>query len=184
MRIHVETLPAEGVELEIDEPVKQFPVLLEMQAQGECRFLDSVRGHLRVRKVTDLVTVVGTVSTRVRLTCDRCLRRYETDLMDRMAVSYTRNLPEPEDPEEETALSAEDLGLIAFHGDVIELREAIQEQVVLSFPVHPVCAQDCKGLCPHCGEDLNRGPCACKAADAVDPRFAALRSLKLPDRKE
>jgi uncharacterized protein len=127
--------------------------------------------------------VTGTLSTRVRLACDRCLRHYEADLTDQLEVSYTRNMPEPADPEEETALSAEDLGLIPFHGDVIELREAIQEQVVLSFPIHPICSQDCKGLCPHCGEDLNLGPCACKAADAPDPRFAALRSLKLPDRK-
>lgn len=184
MRIHVDTLPPEGLELKIDEPVTQFPVLQEMQTDGVCRFLNPVRGHLTVRKVADLVTVTGPLSTRVRLTCDRCLGHYETDLKDQLAVSYTRNLPEPEDPEAETALSAEDLGLIAFHGDVIELRDTIQEQVVLSFPVHPVCTPECKGLCPRCGENLNQGPCACKASEAVDPRFAVLGALKLPDREE
>jgi len=155
-----------------------------MQTQGACRFLDPIRGQLKIRKVADLVTVTGTLSTRVRLACDRCLQHYETMLKDQLAVSYTSQFPQPAHPEEETELSAEELGLIPFQGEVIELRDAIQEQVILSFPVHPVCSQDCRGLCPRCGEDLNRGACRCKAPETLDPRLAALRELKLPGQSD
>ena len=60
----------------------------------------------------------------------------------------------------------------------IDLTEAVQEQILLSLPLRPLCREDCKGLCPGCGEDLNKGACGC-SGKAVDPRLAVLGNLKL-----
>jgi uncharacterized protein len=53
----------------------------------------------------------------------------------------------------------------------------MQEQFYLSLPMKPLCAEDCKGLCPVCGTNLNRGTCQCQRS-WDDPRFAALKNLR------
>ena len=55
----------------------------------------------------------------------------------------------------------------------LDLRPAVREEWLLAAPAFPVCREDCKGLCPRCGADLNAGPCACPPAS--DDRWAALR---------
>jgi uncharacterized protein len=86
-------------------------------------------------------------------------------------------MPEQERPGEETELLAEEIDLIPFDGDEIDLVEGLQEQLVLALPLKPVCGQDCKGICPKCGADLNRMPCGCEK-DRIDPRMAVLGKLK------
>lgn len=58
----------------------------------------------------------------------------------------------------------------------------IEQALLLELPLVPLCADDCKGICPRCGANLNEGPCSCaEAAPAEDGPFAALRNLKLED---
>lgn len=56
----------------------------------------------------------------------------------------------------------------------IDLRPAVREQWLLAAPAYALCREDCRGLCPRCGRDLNAGPCGCGGA-APDPRWDALR---------
>ncbi len=56
---------------------------------------------------------------------------------------------------QEVELSAEDMGIVNFQGEIINLKNTIQEQVVMEFPLKALCKPDCKGLCPICGADLN-----------------------------
>jgi uncharacterized protein len=53
----------------------------------------------------------------------------------------------------------------------------LQEQVLLALPLKIVCRDDCKGLCPQCGKNLNEGPCAC-VVQVEDPRWAALKEIR------
>jgi uncharacterized protein len=75
-------------------------------------------------------------------------------------------------------LSAEEGGLIIFAGREIDLKEALQEQVVMSIPMRPLCAETCKGLCSRCGANLNDGDCGCRQ-NSFNIKFAALKDLKL-----
>ncbi len=59
----------------------------------------------------------------------------------------------------------------------MDLSPLIREQVLLALPTRPLCQEDCRGLCPHCGINLNRSACGCRV-ETVDPRLEALRSLK------
>ena len=72
-------------------------------------------------------------------------------------------------PEDETAFTIDD------HHQ-IDLREAIRQNLVLALPIQPLCREDCKGLCPECGRDLNVEPHT-HETEARDERFAALRQL-------
>ena len=59
----------------------------------------------------------------------------------------------------------------------LDLRPAVREQWLLSVPTFAVCREDCRGLCPACGADLNAGTCECPPAGATDTRWDALRAL-------
>jgi uncharacterized protein len=74
---------------------------------------------------------------------------------------------EPQDAEEEV-----------YTGKVIDLDPLVREQLVLSLPAYPVCREDCKGLCPVCGSNLNERDCGCDR-HVPDPRWAGLKKLKL-----
>ncbi len=58
----------------------------------------------------------------------------------------------------------------------IDLRPSVREQWLLNVPSYAVCREDCKGICPTCGKDLNEGPCECPPAR--DSRWEALRKVR------
>jgi uncharacterized protein len=70
-----------------------------------------------------------------------------------------------------------------YQGKELDLAPAIREQILLSLPVAPLCREDCKGLCPRCGKDLNDGECGCDRT-VLDPRWAALKGIQLESKKE
>jgi uncharacterized protein len=78
-----------------------------------------------------------------------------------------------EDPEE---LDSPDVQ--SYLGDEIDLNDIVREHVLLGLPMSPVCREDCRGLCPQCGAELNLGPCGCTAPR--DPRWNALGDLGRP----
>ena len=59
----------------------------------------------------------------------------------------------------------------------LDTTEPVLEEIALSFPSRILCREDCKGLCPKCGKDLNEGACGCPAHDP-DPRLAILKNFK------
>jgi uncharacterized protein len=91
-----------------------------------------------------------------------------------------RYLPQTENRGEgEVKIEEGDLETAFYADDVIDLGIVMREQFYLVLPMKPLCRESCKGLCPHCGTNLNDGSCACKP-EWVDPRLEALRALK-PD---
>jgi uncharacterized protein len=64
-----------------------------------------------------------------------------------------------------------------FDGEVIEVDHLVAEQIFLALPVKVLCSEDCKGICPGCGANLNEEPCRCKAERGQSP-FEKLKSIK------
>jgi uncharacterized protein len=81
------------------------------------------------------------------------------------------------DDEDGFEVRDEDIETESYTGDVIELKNTIQEQVVLGIPMQFVCSDTCKGLCPGCGVNRNRESCSCDTV-VSHPAFAALKKLK------
>jgi uncharacterized protein len=178
MRVHVDQIKDKGLLLEFEEKPELFPVLADMIMKNECEFLTPIKARLRAIRIGDIVEVEGTVETSVRLSCGRCLKKFETILESSFTLTYTSALPDIADGSEEPEieLSARDIGLIYFPGEEIDFQEAIQEQVVLAFPLRPLCRETCKGLCPKCGADLNKGDCGCNQT-SLNSKFAVLKNL-------
>ena len=79
--------------------------------------------------------------------------------------------------EEEREVEEDDLETSYYRDDQIDLSELMREQFYLALPMKPLCREDCKGLCPQCGTNLNTGTCDCAPA-WDDPRLAPLKQLK------
>jgi uncharacterized protein len=123
--------------------------------------------------------VEGRITGKVILACSRCLAATECPLRNTFRLTFARRIPgdAADLPPEDRELQAEELGVVLFEGDQIDFRDIIQEQVILTIPMQPICRQDCRGLCARCGANLNDGPCDCRG-DEVDPRLAILKNLK------
>jgi uncharacterized protein len=78
--------------------------------------------------------------------------------------------------EAEHEMDDEDLETSYYRDDQIDLSELLREQFYLALPMKPLCRDDCRGLCPECGINLNAGTCTC-APTWEDPRLAALKEL-------
>lgn len=106
--------------------------------------------------------------------CDRCL----TAITERAGGEVELLLiDEPAPTADDVELAEEDLGVVYVEGEVFDTRPLLLEQLQLGIPMKPVCREDCRGLCPQCGADLNLGACDCKD-EAGDPRWAALAALR------
>ena len=80
--------------------------------------------------------------------------------------------------DDEIELSAEEASVSLYDGEELDVSELLAEQFELAIPLVPLCKEQCRGLCPTCGADLNAGPCACAPSHLPSP-FEKLRGLKL-----
>ena len=118
----------------------------------------------------------GRLSGRFRLKCGRCLEVYSHDLGCDFRVCLA---PGPSDSgPSEVELSEEDLSVDFVTEEQIDLDEIIREQIYLSLPMKCLCREDCPGLCPVCGADLNKAKCECQP-EKGHPGFSKLRALRL-----
>ena len=178
--LHVEQIKDKEFFHEFEENPQDFPILAKMVKNREIEFLTPLNIRLKAFRIRELYEVQGTFSTSVRLACSRCLKDFATTLASEFELTYTKEIPGLMDvlDEQEIELKFEEIGLLYFKGEEIHLHQGIQEQVVMAFPLQPLCDENCKGLCLQCGSDLNRGDCGCARGSGANP-FAVLKNLKL-----
>ena len=178
MLIHIDNITEEGLSLEFAEPAASFPVLADMQQQNEVLFPGLVQTRLNIALLDGMVNVTGTVNVEAVFYCSRCLGEYRAPIHSSFALTYVKDLPEVEGEGDDVEISPEDMGLMLYSGDTIDLREAVQQEVVMALPLRPLCATDCKGLCPKCGANLNQEVCSCDKSD-FSLKFSALKNFKV-----
>lgn len=126
----------------------------------EAEWRGRITGALRVEKSGSRVSVRGLVGSSARLECVRCLNEF--DFPVEVELSLFADQSGKSDRREEEALERDDYML--FHdGRRLDLRETVREMLLLELPITPHCREDCPGLCPKCGADLDAGPCGCTA---------------------
>jgi uncharacterized protein len=134
-----------------------------------------VRLAFDIFKDKDQFRLVGRVATALELQCSRCLEPFPWPIdasFDLRYQPHTLNAGEGEREVEE-----DDLTTAFYENDTIDLGQLMREQFYLALPMKPLCGDECRGLCPICGANLNRATCGC-AREWEDPRFGALRALK------
>src|SRR5690349_14596147 len=111
----------------------------------------------------------GRIEGEVAMPCRRCLNEASAHVSGEEHVIIV-------DADDEEADNP-DVYTLDPRADEIDLRAAVREQWLLAVPAYLLCRDDCKGLCPSCGADLNSGDCQCPPQVSVDSRWDALRSL-------
>jgi len=152
----------------------------ELAAADRGSFAVALRAH---RMGGDLY-LAGRLEGRVELGCSRCLARYVQPLHEEFRLvlepAGERVLAEPEAAkalERDGLALADELEAGWFQGAELHLGAFFRELVALALPVQPLCREDCRGLCPRCGTDLNLEVCSCQETSRESP-FAALEVLR------
>lgn len=141
----------------------------------EYRVVEPVALGFDIYKDKDQFHLVGSAKTTLELRCGRCLEPFRWPVDSHFDLRYQPQAQNAGEGEREIA--EDDLTTAFYQNEEIDLGQLLDEQFYLSLPMKPLCAEDCKGLCPQCGKNLNRDTCDCKR-DWEDPRFAALRKLR------
>jgi DUF177 domain-containing protein len=109
-----------------------------------------------------------------RLECSRCLTSYPFRNSEDFSLVLRRR-PAPRTGE--IALQSEDLDEYFYDDELLSVAPIAEERIQMAIPMKPLCREDCRGLCPRCGQDLNATACGC-VVETEDPRWEALRVLK------
>ncbi len=182
----------------VDEDSETLPLRKKMRP---------IATSFSLRKVDEVVVVSGNIATHIHLLCSRCANSFERPCkihfsglfckdpvmagvahLQRKPDSRERGRPMGQNQgfarhahnyaEDEAISSGQDLDITYLSEDYINLADVTTEQLQLQVPFQPLCSDTCKGMCTHCGTDLNLGRCACSKIKSSHP-FSALKDLKL-----
>ncbi|MGQ9572511.1 MAG: YceD family protein [Dehalococcoidia bacterium] len=148
--------------------------------QGEDS-VSELTGSVDLMRTDQGILVSAVLHCTIAANCSRCLTpisysltiTFQEEYLPTVDASTGEPLPLPSDP---------DVFLIDSH-QVLDLTEAVRQYRLTAEPMQPLCKPDCLGLCPHCGYNLNQGPCGCPGEE-TDARWAALKGLAISIEEE
>ncbi len=143
-----------------------------LNAKGRAELVVEHRGH---RQDVEDIRLVGRLDTKLEVPCARCLEPVTQTVNREFDLLYR---PQGVDRKgDEVSISEAETEIGYYQGEGLLLEDVLREQVLLSTPVKSICREDCKGLCPHCGRNLNQEQCSCEQHPS-DPRWDALNEIK------
>jgi uncharacterized protein len=156
----------------------------QLPKESDYSVVEPVSLAFDIFKDKDNFRLVGDVKTVLELPCGRCLEPFRHGVDASFDLRYQPHAANTahgagggRSHDDEREIEEDDLSTAFYENDEIDLGQLMREQFYLSLPMKPLCREECQGLCPVCGTNLNRGTCACKR-DWDDPRMAALEKLK------
>lgn len=151
--------------------LEEEPEVLELEAEG-VTFEKPVEVDLLISKSQDQWICRGKVTTPLKLGCSRCLSEYKEDSSSDLnfVIDFAGNRGEMDTEEEEGYFVVDPTATF------FEIDDLVREAIILALPLKPLCAENCKGLCPVCGSDLNKSQCHC-VIEKSDPRWEKLKGL-------
>ena len=161
------------------QPVSHFARTFEPEDvtsdAGAYQIVAPVALEFDIHKDKDKFRLEGHLRTELELPCSRCLEPYRFVIDADFDQRYLPASAASSDPDRE--VQDDDLETSYYGDDQIDLAELMREQFYLALPMKPLCHDDCRGLCPQCGTNLNTGTCDCSPV-WEDPRLAALKAIK------
>jgi len=142
MKIYVAQIPPEGIILLEDFPPEKLDLDTEI-----IKFREPVQVKAEISKITNALTVVLDINATMYCLCSRCVEDFDSSLHKHLSFSY---------PVDRTV-------------QLIDLDPNIREEIILEYPVKPLCRPDCFGLCVKCGQNLNLKKCNCWEKNNISP---------------
>jgi DUF177 domain-containing protein len=174
--LKLDEISEEGLDLKWQEERASLLAYLKDLSKIDFDFESPLQSEVKIKKAGRSVLITGKVQTTLRLQCVRCLKEFSYPLSSMFELTLH---PLKEAPsEEEIELGSEEMESNFFKGEEIQLSEVACEQIFLEIPYQPICRENCKGLCPICGKDLNLSSCKC-VKEEFSSGFSVLQKLKL-----
>lgn len=171
IRIEIDSIPEGSSQFDLVEDASELEVA---EDSGIASFESPVRLEVDAVRSSSEIVLRGNVGVEVTFDCARCLKPYRTRLEAGLDVLCLFG---------EKAASADADGCregvieIPPNSRYIDISDEVRSELMVHLPVKPLCDEDCRGLCPTCGVDLNETTCSCKS-DEHDGRWDALKKLK------
>ena len=131
MKIYVNRVPEEGLR----EHATYDPAAMDMDRE-DIHLAEPFEVDAFITKVDEELVVRAEIHCPLRLDCARCLATFASTVTADAVFSYT-----------------------VHPSDVVDITDDVRQEIVLAYPMIPVCGPDCKGLCSGCGQNLNVSPC-------------------------
>ncbi|MBF0464962.1 MAG: DUF177 domain-containing protein [Nitrospirae bacterium] len=164
MKVIVMDIPDEGMHIAIDMALKAEGI----ETKGP------VRGHIELQRSGTEVIVSGKAKVDIGLQCGLCLSEFISELPLDLNLLYA---PEGEPVSEDSVeLSTGEMDVCQYSEGEIDIAQMLREQVILNVSISAVCSDNCRGLCPVCGINLNTETCNCKNTSG-EGRFFKLKDL-------
>lgn len=134
---------------------------------GEHPLTESVHVQAVVEDISDCVYLTAQVETNLHVRCARCGEPVVKPFRVEFKNLLVKELANEKDEDDE---------VIILEGTELDLAEVVLDNIILNMDMKYLCREDCKGVCPQCGANLNESECSCKH-DHIDPRLEILRTL-------
>lgn len=134
MRIDTRQIPPEGMTLREELSAQKLEL-----STDTVEFRRPVKVTAAVSKISNAVTVDLTIDGHFATACSRCLAALEKDFQRTFTLNYPVDKDNP----------------------ILSLDDDIREEIIIEYPMQPLCSAECKGLCPRCGANRNEGLCHC-----------------------
>ena len=178
MFFHVRDLELKPVRFDVELPPGTIEFLdpklkqsAPLQAVGKAELVMGSLGEIRV---------TGQVKVQLQAECDRCLEPSDFPV-DSSFELYYRPVQAGTGARavrvEEKAIDAGEAEMGFYEGEGLELNDVLREFVLLALPMQRLCSEDCKGICPECGQNRNQKDCSCRTT-VGNNRWAALKELR------
>ena len=147
------------------------------------RFQGPISVVFQIYRAGERFVLEGNITGTLSIICDRCLRPYPFDLMSDFRIFLSSAIFSEDEAELE--LQADDMDISFLREDRLNVEDVVREQIYLSVPAKCLCTDNCKGLCPSCGINLNVNKCNCQV-DSGHPGFLLLKRIRdsLPSQKK
>jgi len=135
-----------------------------------------IQGEVILTRTDRGVLAKGTLYTEVEITCSRCLSLFKHPLKLNIEEEYLPIIDILTGYPVSIPNEAESLNIDEHH--ILDLTEALRQYALLGIPMKPLCRENCAGLCPDCGRNLNPGACGCPSRE-TDYRWSKLKRMVL-----
>jgi uncharacterized protein len=143
-----------------------------LNASGRAQLVEEHHG--KHEKIQD-IRLAGELATTLELPCARCLDPVVEEVAHNFDLLYR---PQGVDSgRAELSVTAAEAEVSYYQGEGLQLEDALREQVLLCVPLRVICRDNCKGLCPHCGVNMNQQDCSCEKG-TIDPRWMGLKDIR------
>lgn len=173
MKIRIDDIGEEEAEVDFQTDLAAVNQILASPTATDFRFAPVADVALRHYRIATDVFFNGHIAADVSGICARCLESYPFRVDRDVSWAMKPGTPAERAEAEKDA----DAALAFYEGDEIDLDPLVREELLVTLPTRPLCAEDCAGLCPQCGTNRNVHTCNC-AEERGDPRLAVLRDLK------